>query len=134
MHSNNFTYERIDSFLFARITWFKDYFFWLWYDSDDMARKYIVMSALCDFLQKKYLDNTMNIIWDINELDVIIKTLDDIYRSWDKKLQELVCVWFVENFLSSDMERMRKFKSILKYQNLVSCMVNLYKFWYKLDI
>lgn len=134
MPSNNLTYEEIDVYLFSSIVWFKEYFFASGHDIDDLSIKYTVMGALGCFLQDNYLDKKMNIVGNMTEFRILIKTLDIIYVDWDQKLQELVCMWFIENFLSDDMEKMRKFKSILRYDSLRGCMVELYKFWYRLDI
>ncbi len=132
MHSNNLTYEKIDTYLFSEIPWFSKYFFESWYNEGDLKEKYTVFWVLCDFLHYRYLDENMNIIWDSHELDLLINVLNRIYTNWDDKLKELICIGFIENLISDDSGKMWKLKIILKHENLINCMTELSKFWYKI--
>ena len=79
-----------------------------------------------------YTINQLIIIWDSHELDLLINVLNRIYTNWDDKLKELICIGFIENLISDDSGKMWKLKIILKHENLINCMTELSKFWYKM--
>lgn len=134
MHLNKISYLNIDTYLFNNINWFKDFFILKWYDKEDLKDKYILMFILTDFIQNKYLDKDINIIWNTEELDNILLILNSIASLWEEKLKELIIIWVIENYLNSNEIQMKKLKKILKYNNLVLWLDDLYKSWYKKEL
>ena len=119
----NLTYDTVDYYVFEYIPWFSEHFYKI-YDDSDRDLKYLVFWDLADFFTENYTTN--------QELaENILQVLYKIYLINDKKLQELVAIWFIEDILAKDKNEMQKLREVLKYPEFQEIFDNLYYFWYR---
>ena len=121
------SYDSIEDFLFQRVPEFRSYFYIL-NDESDLEEKYCVMWTFADYFKERWLsaDFTVN-----DEGVRILGVLSEISDCGDPKLDELICIWFVEDLLSDDAENMRRLRACMPNEEMKSCVNELFQFFYR---
>lgn len=138
MHSirlNNITEEDIITKLLYLLPNFKEYYFNKWYDNEDLLNKYETLWILSDYFKENLLDkNYLPIIWWNLEINLTINFLDSFYNK-SNEINNLIMVWFFENFLVENIDMMKNFSKLLDWKILLKEELNkLYFWWYKTNI
>lgn len=123
-------YDHIEKLFFNKIEKFEEYYYFSWYNNDDLKEKYIVISVLINFIKENYIDSKYNLKWDNKLFTYILNLFNEMYKNWNKKIKDLVCVWFIEWLLPEDKKYFNRFINLLKYKDLQFCWTELIKYWY----